>query len=303
VLRLSVSVHGKRHQEFAEALGRTGGVRRLITGGQDEGERVVVAADVIPANADQVMALIDEFEIGAEDYLLTRHDIVAPSPVAHHSFTAGQDGIAWIELVGEAREHSRPIGRYLALMSVAAVIAGLGVIKANTILIVGAMAVSPDLLPICALCVGLAVGRPLLARRALVTLTVGLGLVVVVAAALTALLHLTGFISDSYKVGGGGLGSLAKVDYSTVVVAAAAGVAAMLSFETRASAAVGVAISVTTIPASAYLGVAIGINQLGGADGAALVLLINVALLVVFGTLTLRLQRYAAARSALGQLS
>ena len=32
----------------------------------------------------------------------------------------------------------------------------------------------------------------------------------------------------------------------------------MLSFETRASAAVGVAISVTTIPASAYLGVAIG---------------------------------------------
>jgi Domain of unknown function (DUF389) len=42
------------------------------------------------------------------------------------------------------------------------------------------------------------------------------------------------------------------------LIALAAGVAAILFFETRASAAVGVAISVTTIPASAYLGVAIG---------------------------------------------
>jgi uncharacterized hydrophobic protein (TIGR00271 family) len=300
VLRLSVSVHGERHEAFAEALGGTGGVRRLIMG-DAEGERVVVAADVIPSRADDVMALIDEFEIEAEDYLLTRHDIVAPTPVAHHAFNAGQDGIAWIELVGEAREHSRPIGRNLTLMSVAAVIAGLGVIKANTILIVGAMAVSPDLLPICALCVGLAVGRPLLARRALVTLIVGLGLVVVVAAALTALLQLTGFIGDDYKIGSGGLGSLAKVDYSTVIVAAAAGIAAMLSFETRASAAVGVAISVTTIPASAYLGVAIGVNQLGGGDGAGLVLLINVALLILVGTLTLRIQRFAAGRTASAQ--
>jgi hypothetical protein len=42
----------------------------------------------------------------------------------------------------------------------------------------------------------------------------------------------------------------------------------MLSFETRASAAVGVAISVTTIPASAYWGVAIGAGQASGAAGA-----------------------------------
>jgi hypothetical protein len=41
-------------------------------------------------------------------------------------------------------------------------------------------------------------------------------------------------------------------------------IAAMLSFESGAAAAVGVAISVTTIPASAYLGVAIGA---GGRQG------------------------------------
>ncbi len=55
----------------------------------------------------------------------------------------------------------------------------------------------------------------------------------------------------------------------------------MLSFETRASAAVGVAISVTTIPASAYLGVALGAGGIDHALGALVVLVINVSLLIV----------------------
>jgi len=63
-------------------------------------------------------------------------------------------GFAWIEVMGQARANSRPLARYLALINVAAVIAALGVIKSSSILIVGAMAVSPDLLPICATCVG-----------------------------------------------------------------------------------------------------------------------------------------------------
>jgi uncharacterized membrane protein len=68
----------------------------------------------------------------------------------------------------------------------------------------------------------------------------------------------------------------------------------MLSFETRASAAVGVAISVTTIPASAYLGVAIGAGGAGKALGALVVLLINVSLLILSGSLTLLFQRLLA---------
>jgi hypothetical protein len=43
----------------------------------------------------------------------------------------------------------------------------------------------------------------------------------------------------------------------------------MLSFETRAAAAVGVAISVTTIPASALLDVAVGLGDFDRAGGAA----------------------------------
>ena len=68
-----------------------------------------------------------------------------------------------------------------------------------------------------------------------------------------------------------------------MLIALAAGVAAMLAFETRASAAVGVAISVTTIPASAYLGVAIGAGGTDSALGALVVLLVNVGLLIFAG--------------------
>jgi hypothetical protein len=82
-----------------------------------------------------------------------------------------------------------------------------------------------------------------------------------------------------------------------VLIALAAGVAAMLSFETRASAAVGVAISVTTIPASAYLGVAIGGGGIDHAMGALVVLVINVSLLILSGTLTLLVQRRLPSRS------
>jgi hypothetical protein len=54
----------------------------------------------------------------------------------------------------------------------------------------------------------------------------------------------------------------------------------VLALETRASSAVGVAISVTTIPASAYLGVA-GVGDESRALGALAVLGVNVAMLLV----------------------
>jgi len=82
-----------------------------------------------------------------------------------------------------------------------------------------------------------------------------------------------------------------------VLIALAAGVAAMLAFETRTSAAVGVAISVTTMPASAYLGVAIGGGGSEEALGAVVVLLVNVALLITSGTATLLIQRWLPNRS------
>jgi uncharacterized hydrophobic protein (TIGR00271 family) len=194
--------------------------------------------------------------------------------------------------------YSRPIARYLAFMVVAGVIGAYGVIDRNGILIVGAMAVSPDLLPIAATAVGV-VGRRLeLAGRALATLAVGLG-VASAAAALCTLAqdHLDLIPSDFSLDEVGVLENLVSVNDETIVVALVAGVAGMLALETRASSGVGVAISVTTIPAAAYLGVAAGLGELAKATGALGVLGVNVAMLVVGASATLALQRVLMSRA------
>ena len=172
--------------------------------------------------------------------------------------------------------------------------AALGVIESNSVLIVGAMAVSPDLLPVCATCVGIVGRRMTLVRRAFGTLFIGLYLVASVAAVLTALLGLTGLLEDGFEVGQGGIKPLVSFDYSTILVALAAGIASMLAFETRASAAVGVGISITTIPAAAYLGVAGGVGEATKVLGALAVLAVNIAMLLIGGTLTLLVQRRLA---------
>jgi uncharacterized hydrophobic protein (TIGR00271 family) len=295
VLQLRVSIPEDRSDHFGSLLGEHDGVRRVMHQPEPGGGAEVFVADVEPGAADPLVEAIAELGIGRNDFVLTKLDVVAP--VRHLGGEHGSSGFAWIEIVGQARANSRPLARYLALINVAAVIAALGVITDSSILIVGAMAVSPDLLPICAACVGIVSGRWALASRSVVTLTLGLGLVVVTAAVLSALLKLAGLLPDGFRIEDTTLSTFAHTDYSTVLIALAAGIAAMLSFETRTSAAVGVAISVTTMPASAYLGVAIGAGEIGNALGAVVVLLVNVGLLLVSGSATLFVQRRLPNRS------
>ena len=126
-----------------------------------------------------------------------------------------------------------------------------------------AMAISPDLLPVTAACTGLVLRRPRLVER-------GLGALHEFSAAQT------------------------HVNTTTILVAFAAGVAGMLAVETRASSAVGVAISVTTIPATAYLGVELGIGAFRTSLSALAVLAANIAMRVAGGLLALAVQRTLA---------
>jgi uncharacterized hydrophobic protein (TIGR00271 family) len=274
------------------ALVDTDGVFRLASTSTGSGDGAVVEADLRLDAADSVVATLETLGVRSDDFVISQLEVVAPAPEAKARLGAGE-AFAWVEVLGEARRQARPLARYFVLMAVAGVVAGLGVIKGNAILIVGAMAVSPDLLPLCSVCVGLVGRRGRLARRAFATLVLGLAVVGAAAALMTFLLDV---LPDRLVLGAGGLSGLAVTDYSTVLIALVAGVAAMLAFETRASAAVGVAISVTTIPASAYWGVALGAGQAGGAGGALLVLGVNVCLLIASGSATLAVQRRLSAR-------
>jgi uncharacterized hydrophobic protein (TIGR00271 family) len=250
---------------------------------------VLLSAEVFADSADAVLELLVRNGVAEEDIKLARLDEIGPIKPGH---TAGS--LIWADVLGQARANSRPVARYLVFLVAAGVIAGFGVIEESAILIVGAMAVSPDLLPITAACVGLATRRGHLFLRALATLVIGMGAACLAAAVLSGCLGLLGLLPPGFVVGEAALAGLTTINASTIGVALAAGVAGMLALETRASAAVGVGISITTIPAAAYLGVAAGIGEATKALGALAVLGANVAMLVASGTLTLVVQRRLA---------
>jgi uncharacterized hydrophobic protein (TIGR00271 family) len=242
---------------------------------------------------DAVMAGLRRHGVSDVDATLTREEVLGGSGDSRR-----EAGLVWEDVLGMASRNARPIARYVAFMLVAGVVGGYGVIDVNVILIVGAMAISPDLLPITAVGVGLVDRRLGLAARAFVTLVIGMALASAAACASAALQDVFGLIPSGFDIHSTVIGSLTEVSNETIVVALAAGIAGMLALETRASSGVGVAVSVTTIPAAAYLGVAAGLGEADEAAGAVGVLAANVAMLVVGAAGTLALQRLVARRAA-----
>jgi uncharacterized hydrophobic protein (TIGR00271 family) len=289
VLQLRVSGDVTRSVAVARRLREIPGARSVLRAEDADGGTALVTADLDTDAADPALDAMRELGVASPDILLLRLESIGPS--AH---LEGITNVVWADLLSQAGNNARPLARYLVLMTIAGVIAAFGVIEHNSILIVGAMAVSPDILPITATCTGLVLRRWRLAWRAMATLQLGLVVSFAVAAVLTVVLNGLGLLPGGFEIGEGGLQGLSTVNISTVFVALAAGVAGMLALETRASAAVGVAISVTTIPASAYLGVAIGVGEASKAAGALLVLVINVAMLIAGGSGALIVQRRLA---------
>ena len=283
---------------IAELLDGVDGVSRVRIVSAARPGRSVVSAAVRPGAVDALLETLRGEGVPAGEITLTHVEEVG-------SLAKGpaEASLVWADVLGTAWLNARPIARYLAFMFVAGVIACYGVIDTNVILIVGAMAVSPDLLPITAIGVGIVGRRPALAGRALLTLTLGLAIASVAAAIFAFAQNRLDLIPSGFNLTETGvLGSLTSVNNETIAVALAAGVAGMLALETRASAGVGVAISVTTIPAAAYLGVAAGLGEFATATGALGVLGANVAMMVVGAVATLALQSALMRRAVTKQL-
>jgi uncharacterized hydrophobic protein (TIGR00271 family) len=295
VLQLRVFADPATADLVVPVLVRADGVRHVERSDPaDAALQTLVTADLDAESADEALAALASVGVSRDDVYLVRFDPITPLALGGSAWLprAG-DSFSWTELLGAARANARPVGRYLAGMAAAGGIAAVGVATDNTILVVGAMAVSPDLLTLSALCVGLAGRRWRLLARAGVTLLAGFVVAAVFAGLTGVVLDLGGFL---HTLGSGGLGTLTDTDITTVIVAFAAGVAGMLAFETRAAAAVGVAISITTIPAIAYFAVAVVADDSSDAWGALGVLVTNVLVLLAAGTLTVSVQRMIRAR-------
>jgi uncharacterized hydrophobic protein (TIGR00271 family) len=288
MLQLRVFGESAALGDIVQRLGALPDVRHVSISDGHLGS-ALVTADVGAASADRALGMVRGLGVAAEDVSLLRLDAIGGASVSDGPVT-----LVLADLLGQARVNARTAVRYLVYMAVAGVIAAFGVIDQDQILIVGAMAVSPDLLPVTAACTGLVLRRPRLIRGGLASLLLGLAVACLFAAAVTGFLNLFDLLPGEFAIHETGLASQQHVEAETIFVALAAGVAGMLAVETRASSGVGVAISVTTIPAAAFLGVAGGIGEFSKSLSALSVLGANVGMMILGGSMALIVQRRLA---------
>ena len=213
----------------------------------------------------------------------------------------GADAVLWEHLTEATHEESTLSVTYLAFLTLATMIAACGVVLDNAILIVGAMAVGPEFGPLAGFCTALVRRAPRLALRSLVALLVGFAAAMVVTVGFSLLMDAFDLFSDEATEGGPARTptSSTRPDWFSFVVAILAGAAGMLSLTSAKSGAlVGVAISVTTVPAAANAAVAFSYGESSQTWGSREQLLLNLRGIVLAGTLTLLAQKFLWDRSA-----
>ncbi|HEY6568038.1 MAG TPA: DUF389 domain-containing protein, partial [Actinomycetota bacterium] len=263
MLHLRLFVSPDRAPAVIATLRGIGGIHDLVhlVGVEVAHGDDLITAAVEPIAANDVVDALRHLHIdrpGAA--VLIRQDRTEVRPIETDDlgyWDPSADAIIVEEVVDESRENARLSVTYLLFMVSAGIIAGIGVGLDESILIVGAMAISPDLLPLSAICVGVVARERRTVLAGLGTLVAGLAIAAMSAGILVWMAQLTGVLqvdlpSNVFTA------FVTDPSWASAIVALSAGVAAMLSIERRASSAVGVAISVTTIPAAAAIGVALG---------------------------------------------
>ncbi|KUN85245.1 hypothetical protein AQJ66_13875 [Streptomyces bungoensis] len=210
----------------------------------------------------------------------------------------GADAVLWEGLTDATHEESTLSFTYVAFITLATMIAACGVVLDNAILIVGAMAVGPEFGPLAGVCTALVRRYPRLALRSLTALLVGFALAMAVTVGFTLFMDAIGLFHRSDLEGKRpNTAFVYAPDAFSFVVAVLAGIAGTLSLTSAKSGLlVGVAISVTTVPAAANAAVALAYGDTAQTLGSTDQLLLNLLGILLAGTLTLLAQKWLWAR-------
>ncbi|WNM29645.1 DUF389 domain-containing protein [Streptomyces sp. Li-HN-5-11] len=206
----------------------------------------------------------------------------------------GADAVLWEHLTEATHEESTLSVTYVAFITLATMIAACGVVLDNAILIVGAMAVGPEFGPLAGICTAVVRRAPRLALRSLIALLVGFAAAMVLTSAFSLFMDAVGLFSKAQlEAARPNTGFIYAPDWFSFVVAVLAGAAGTLSLTSAKSGAlVGVAISVTTVPAAANAAVALIYGDAHQAARSSQQLLLNLLGIILAGTLTLLAQKW-----------
>ena len=210
-----------------------------------------------------------------------------------HAPGLASDAVIWEDVEHRTQEMTELSATFVAFMVLAMLIAAVGILLDQPILIVGAMVVGPEFGPLAGLCVALVELRRGLIGRSLTALATGFPAGVLATVAATLVFDAVNVIPEDFSPTDHPLtGFISNPDFFSFFVAFVAGIAGVLSLTSAKSGAlIGVLISVTTIPAAANIGVAASLGEWGEAGGAAAQLGLNLVAIVLAGVVTLFMQR------------
>ncbi|MGE7385972.1 DUF389 domain-containing protein [Streptomyces sp. NPDC004126] len=295
MLHLRMIVPSHRTKDALALIDGTVGTTHVVVlaGAGRDPEGDLVLCDVARESADELLQEMRGLGIDRDGSIAVENIDLSISTRAdaaeEEAPGEGADAVIWEQLAEATHEESTLTITYSAFMIVATMIAACGVVLDNAILIVGAMAVGPEFGPLAGVCTGLVERKPRLAGRSLVALLVGFAAAIVATTVFSLAMDGLGLfhpgVLDSPRPN---TSFIWQPDPFSFVVALLAGVAGMLSLTSaRAGALVGVAISVTTVPAGANAAVALSYGDFGQMWGSAEQLLLNLGGIMLSGTLTL----------------
>ncbi|MFC0003683.1 DUF389 domain-containing protein [Micromonospora siamensis] len=298
MLHLRVIAPADQSSAVADLLAADPGVTHLVVlpGAARQPAGDLITCDVVRESADGVLRHLQRLGVEARGAIAADDVDMTLSAAADRAAEAapghGEDAVVWDEIAAKTGEQTVLTGTFLALIIVATMIAGVGVLLDQPILIVGAMVVGPEFGPLAALCVALLRRQPDIIGRSIKALVVGFPVAMVATVLSTWALTATGLVSREMLLADRPLTDFIwRPDALSWVVGILAGIAGMLSLTSKKSGSlVGVLISVTTVPAAANVAVAAAYGVWHEAAGSALQLVINLAAIVLAGLLTLVVQ-------------
>ncbi|WP_328424571.1 DUF389 domain-containing protein [Streptomyces sp. NBC_00443] len=258
----------------------------------------LVMCDVAREAGDELLTDLQQLGIGESGSIAVENIDLSLSKRADNAEKEapgeGADAVLWEHLADATHEESTLSVTYLAFITLATMIAACGVVLDNAILIVGAMAVGPEFGPLAGVCTAVVQRAPRLALRSLIALLVGFAAAMVVTVGFSYFMDAVNLFShEQLDAERPNTHFIYRPDWFSFVVAVLAGCAGTLSLTSAKSGAlVGVAISVTTVPAAANAAVAFSYDEYKQAWGSTEQLLLNLLGIVLAGTLTLLAQKW-----------
>jgi len=298
VLTLRISVREELSAHVVELLRANPAVSSLsvLQGASVVPDGDVVVADIAREGVNEVVDHLRDIGVQEDGTIhvqpvhawLSRRGLEAEQRAPGSS----ADAVVWVDVTQQAYEESELNWTYLSFMTLATLLASIAIVLDSQILVIGAMVLGPEFVPIAALGLALVRRRKSLFARAAVTLLLGFAVSIALATMLALVARWLGWVDV-----GDVTGSRPETDFIyhpdkwtfvIALVAAAAGVLSLTS--SKVGGLSGVFISVTTVPASGNVALGLAFGVWHEVVGSGLQLLLNLGGMALAGWATLALQ-------------